>query len=143
MNDRARLERIIRAKEMIHDARRGELARARHAVNDAESVLDRALAVHESVVQALSAIGDTTGEELALRAHAVARSTQSARRAHAALDERRTEEETRATATIESGRELKALETVRGRALATDRTKANAVERSLEDDRAGRRGGAR
>jgi len=133
-----RLARIIRLKERLREARRGELAQAeeRHAAAQAQSqeTLQQLIRFRENYVQRR----DVSAQELALQSSL----TATARRTHDAmlsqLHELGIERDRRAEISADAAREVRCLELLEAKSTAT-RTRALRQREQILNDDVGRR----
>ena len=141
MNDRRRLQRIIRVKERIHDFRRNELAEARERVVAAEQTEADALECERSAVHTLLETGEVNVLELASRAALVAHAGRERARASANTRARHVERDTSEQAVAAAAREVRALEVIDERAAKRTSAEDRARDRANEDEAAATRRG--
>lgn len=141
MRERKRLKRIIRLKERIRDARRGELAEveARHRVSG--GAVERASAEVVRLRGSLCEAGELEARELSHRASLV----DSAHRERGAAEVRHREvgmeREARVVALAHAGREVCSLEILDARMREDERRLGARREQALNDEHAARRAG--
>ncbi|MEZ4336605.1 MAG: flagellar FliJ family protein [Sandaracinaceae bacterium] len=136
-----RLTRIIRVKERVRDARRGDLADAEASEQVAEQHLERAAVRVEEARASYTGSVEVTAAELALLANAVTYAITERERARADLERAREERDLRADALAMAGRELRSLELLETRRDEASLIEERRREQELLDD-SSRFGGA-
>ena len=138
MRNLERLRRVLSVKQRIRDHANGAMARARHALTDAEKRAQEAQAVSEAMTAKLAS-NRWTGEELAVQAELVGRAAREGQIAHDRRIEHQHMLERRVADAAEAERRVRTLEKIEERLVEEDTLERRRGEQKAADEVAGRR----
>lgn len=137
------LSRTLAIKERLRQWRRAELHDADTELARAKDEVDEHASRHSEATAAVTAPGEISANDLALRAEQVAREQQALKRAQRELSARQTERDSRLEQVGEATREKRAIEVLHERALAEQRREEALREQRELDEASARMGGKR
>ncbi|MEM7449028.1 MAG: flagellar FliJ family protein [Myxococcota bacterium] len=138
MNDRKRLERILRVRERLQEVRRAELIKAQRRTLDAEREVSRLIKSEQEILDQLAESAAKPAKELQSLSEVVRRTSTGRRHAEDRRNIAKQEEEERSKSMARAMRDVKVLECFRERLRETERQTLRKIEQAQSDEAATR-----